>query len=150
MAAIGDIRASVDEALKGDHALDSDDIEVDLFGDDIVLNGTVPSQAQSAEATAAAQQVAGVKAVRNLLAVALPDDEYGDDDALAQEVNQALAATLVAPAGVQATAREGNLRLTGTVPTSAEKTAAEECAAGCAGVLGITNDIAVLDDSPEL
>jgi osmotically-inducible protein OsmY len=150
MATAGDIQARVDEALKVDPMIDSHDIVVELFGDYVVLNGTVPSQAQSAEATAAAQRVDGVEAVRNLLAIALPSTDYGDDHALAQVVNQALADSLAAPGDVEVTVREGDVRLTGSVRTTAESIAAENCVTSCAGVLTVTNDIEILGDPPQL
>jgi osmotically-inducible protein OsmY len=136
----------LDEALKLDPVIDSDDIVVELFNDDVVLNGTVPNQAQRAEATTAAQQVDGVTAVRNLLAIALPAVDYGDDAALARLVTQALAAGLAAPADVDVTASDGEIYLTGTVRPSAERTAAEACAASCAGVVSVTNEVVVLSD----
>ena len=82
-------------------------------------------------------------AVHNLLDVALPSDDYGDDAALAQFANDALAATAAVPEGIQASAREGNVLLTGTVSSSAQRVAAESAVAGCAGVLSITNEITV-------
>ena len=85
-----DIRAAVYEALVTDPRIDADDIVVELLLGDVTLNGTVPSQAQRSEAAAAARQVAGATTVQNLLAVALPSDDYGDDTALAQLVNEAL------------------------------------------------------------
>lgn len=114
-----------------------------MLNGDVLLNGTVPSQAQSPEATAAARQVAGVTAVHNLLGVALPSDDYGDDAALARLANDALAADVAVPKGIQASAREGNLLLTGTVSSSAQRAAAENAVAGCGGVLSITNQIVV-------
>jgi hypothetical protein len=48
--------------------------------------------------------VVGVTAVHNLLGVALPSDDYGDDAALAQLANDALAADVAVPKGIQASA----------------------------------------------
>jgi BON domain len=47
------------------------------------------------------------------------------------------------PDGIQATAREGDVFLTGTVSYSAQQAAAEDAAAGVAGVLSVTNQIEV-------
>ena len=138
-----DIRAAVYEELVSDPRIDADGIVVDIFGGDITLNGTVPSQAQSSEATAVAQRVAGGTAVQNLLAIALPSDDYGDDTALAQLVNEALGANRAVPDGVRATCREGDVFLTGIVGHSAQRVAAEDAAAGVGGVLSITNQIEV-------
>ena len=138
-----DIRAAVYEALVNDPRIDADDIVVEVFGGDITLNGTVPSQAQCSEAAAAARRVAGATTVQNLLAVALPSDDYGDDTALAQLVNEALGANRAVPDGVRATCREGDVVLTGTVSHSAQRVVAEDAAAGVAGVVSITNQIKV-------
>ena len=133
MDASTDIRTAVYGALVDDPLIDTDDIEVQVLNGDVLLNGTVPSQAQSSEATAAARRVVGVTAVHNLLGVALPSDDYGDDAALAQLASDALAANAGVPDGIEASAREGNLSLTGTVSSSAQRAAAEDAVAGCAG-----------------
>ena len=138
-----EIRAAVHEEFVTDPLIDADDIVVDVFNGVVALNGTVPSQAQCSEAAAAAQRVDGVIRVANLLAVALPSADYGDDAALAQMVNQALATNGTVPDGVKATAREGNVFLTGTVSHSGQRAAAEDTVAGVAGVLGVTNEIDV-------
>ena len=72
-----DIRAAVYQELVADPRIDADDIVVDIFGGDVTLNGTVPSQAQRSEAAAAARRVAGATTVQNLLAVALPSMARG-------------------------------------------------------------------------
>jgi osmotically-inducible protein OsmY len=83
--------------------------------------------------------------VDNLLDVALPVGDYLEDAALAQRVNAALAANHAVPDGVRATAREGDVRLTGTVSDGAQRAAAEDAAAGLDGVLSITNQIEIQD-----
>ena len=138
-----DVCAAVHEELVTDPRIDADDIVVEMLNGEVSLNGTVPSQAQCSEATVAARRVAGVTVVHNLLAVALPSRDYGDDTALAQVVNEALAANRAVPTGVRATAREGNVFLTGTVSYSAQRSAAEDAVAGVAGVLSVTNQIEV-------
>jgi osmotically-inducible protein OsmY len=138
-----DIRAAVSRELATDPLIDADDIVVGLFNGAVTLNGTVPSQTQSAAAAAAAHRVDGVTGVDNLLAVALPSRDFGDDAALAQLANQALAANRAVPDGVQATAREGSIFLTGTVSHNVQRAAAEDAVAGVAGVLSITNEIEV-------
>ena len=143
MDASTDIRAAVYEELIHDEVVDAHDIEVQSMNGEVLLNGTVPSQAQSSEATVAARRVAGVTTVHNLLAVALPSEDYGDDAALTQLANDALAADTAVPPGVRASASEGNILLTGMVSSSAERVAAENAAAGCAGVVTITNQIVV-------
>ena len=138
-----DIRAAVQKELATDPRIDGDDIVVVVFNGEVSLDGTVPSQTQCSEAVAAARRVTGVTAVHNLLAIALPSRDYGDDAALAQLVNEALAANRAVPGGVRATAREGDIFLTGTVSYSAQRSAAEDAVAGVAGVLSVTNQIEV-------
>ncbi len=134
-----DIRA-VSRELATDPLINADDIMVDVVNGAVSLNGTVPSQAQSAAAAAAAHRVDGVTGVDNLLAVALPSRDYGDDAALAQLANQALAANRAVPDGVQANAREGSISLTGAVSHNVQRAAAEDAVAG---VAAITNEIEV-------
>ena len=142
-----DIRAAVYQELEADRLIDAADIEVELVSGEVSLNGTVPSQDQRAKAATAARRVAGVTVVHNLLDVAQPSGDDLEDAALAQRVNSALAANNV-PDGVRATAREGDVVLTGTVSDSTQRAAAEgAAAAGVAGVLSITNRIEVQDDA---
>jgi len=139
-----DIRAAVYQELDADRLVDAADIVVEVVNGEVSLNGTVPSQDQQAAAAAAARRVAGVTGVDNLLDVALVSGDYLEDAALAQRVNSALAANQV-PDGVRATAREGDVILTGTVRDIAQRGAAEDAAAGVGGVLSITNQIEVQD-----
>ena len=138
-----DIRAAVHEELVADPLVDADDIVVEVFNGEVSLNGTVPTQDQDAKAVAVAGRVAGVTVVHNLLAIALPSRDYGDDAALAQLVNAALAANRAVPDGVRATAHQGDIFLTGTVSYGAQRAAAEDAVAGVAGVLSVTNEIKV-------
>jgi osmotically-inducible protein OsmY len=138
-----DVCAAVHQELVTDPRIDADDIVVELLNGEVSLNGTVPSEAQRSEAAAAAQRVTGVTKVYNLLAIALPSRDYGDDTALAQVVNEALAANRAVPGGVRAICREGNVFLAGTVSYSAQRSAAEDAVAGVGGVLSVTNQIEV-------
>jgi osmotically-inducible protein OsmY len=138
-----DIWAAVHEELVTDPLIDAGNIVVDVVDGAVSLTGTVPSQAQCTEAAAAALRVARVTMVDTLLAVALPSGDFGDDAALAQLANQALAVNAAVPDGVTATAREGNIFLIGTVSVSAQRVAAEDTVADVAGVLSITNEIEV-------
>lgn len=139
--------AAVQKELVSDPLLDAKDIVVEVTGGVVSLTGTVPSQAQRTEAAAAARRVAGVTTVDAMLAVALPADDYGDDAVLTRLANQALAANAAVPDSVKATVSNGNLFLTGTVSRNGQRDAAQDAAAGVAGVLSITNEIDVLGDT---
>jgi len=142
-----DIRAAVYEELDVDPLIDPVDIVVEVLDSSVLLNGTVPSQAQRSEATAAAWRVNGVTQVENQLDVALPAADYGDDETLMRLANEALAANTAVPDGVTATARAGCVYLVGTVSESAQRVACEDTVADLGGVLSISNEIDVLGDA---
>ena len=141
------IRDAVHKELVTDPLIDAGDIVIEVVNGAVSLTGTVPSQAQCAEVVAAAHRVAGVTGVDNLLAVALPSGDFGDDAALAQLANQALAADRAVPDGVQATAREGSIFLTGTVSHNVQRVAAEDARGQRGRGVSITNEIEVQGDA---
>lgn len=141
-----DIREAVEAELGFDPLVDPFDITVKNMNGEIALNGTVPNYPQYLEASAAARRVAGVTAVHNHLAVRLPLGDYRDDAMLTTAANNALTLNITVPDGVEATAHDGNLRLTGTVSYGSQRTAAELAVAGLTGVRGIKDDIDIVDD----
>jgi osmotically-inducible protein OsmY len=149
MSTTKDIREDVESELSFDPLVDAANISVKNISGDVALNGTVPSYPQYLEAAAAAQRVAGVKQVHNHLAVELPDDAYRDDVALATAANNALQWDVTVPAGIEATARNGNLTLTGTVGYGSERTAAELAVGGLTGVRGVKDEIDIDYDTPD-
>ena len=141
-----DIREAVQAELKFDPLVDDADVQVMNVNGDVALNGTVPSYPQYLEAAAATQRVSGVKNVHNHLEVVLPDADYRDDAKLTTAANNALTANITVPDGVEATASDGNLTLTGTVSYGAERTAAELAVAGLTGVRKVRDDIEISYD----
>ncbi|MGD0240479.1 MAG: BON domain-containing protein [Streptosporangiaceae bacterium] len=113
MSQTKDIRDAVETELGYDPLIDDSDITVKNINGDVALNGTVPSYPQYLEAAAAARRVAGVKKVQNHLEVVLPTENYRDDALLTTTANNALTLNIAVPDGVEATARDGNLTLTG-------------------------------------
>ena len=138
-----DIREAVEAELKFDPVVDDADIHVMNMNGDVALNGTVPSYPQYLEAATAAQRVSGVKNVFNHLEVVLPDADFRDDSMLTTAANNALALNVTVPDGIEATARDGNLTLTGTAKFGAQRTAAELAVGGLTGVRNIRNDIEI-------
>jgi osmotically-inducible protein OsmY len=138
-----DIRDAVEAELGFDPLVDATHITVRNMNGDVALNGTVPSYPQYLEATAAAQRVDGVKNVYNHLEVVLPPGDYRDDALLATAANNALALNITVPDGVEATAHDGNLMLTGIVKLGAQRSAAEQAVAGLTGVRNVRDDIEV-------
>jgi len=145
-----DIREAVEAELSYDPLIDSANISVKNIDGDVALNGTVPSYPQYLEAFAAAQRVAGVKNVHNHLAVVLPDDNYRDDPMLTTAANNALALNVTVPDGVEATAYDGNVTLTGTVTYGRERGAAVATVAGLTGVRNVIDEIEISYDADPL
>jgi osmotically-inducible protein OsmY len=150
MAKNKDIREAVEAELGFDPLVDAADITVRNLNGDVALNGTVPSYPQYLEAATAAQRVDGVKNVHNHLEVALPPGDYRDDAMLATAANNALTLNVTVPDGIDATARDGNLTLTGTVKYGTQRAAAELAVAALTGVRNIRDDIEVAQDADQL
>jgi osmotically-inducible protein OsmY len=141
MSQTKDIREAVEGELSYDPLLDDSDISVKNINGDVALNGTVPSYPQYLEAAAAARRVAGVKNLQNHLEVVLPAGDYRDDATLTTTANDALTLNVAVPGGVEATAKNGNLTLTGTVSYGSERTAAEQAVGYLTGVRNVRDDI---------
>ena len=138
-----DVRAAVEAELRFDPLVDSGDIKVVNLGSDVTLAGTVPSYPQYLEAAAAARRVDGVSGVHNNLMVVLPDSDYRDDVQLITAANNALAANVTVPDGVEAISLDGDLTLTGTVSYISQRAAAEAAVAGLIGVRNVSNQIEI-------
>jgi osmotically-inducible protein OsmY len=144
MGTTKDIREAVEAELKFDPLVDDADIHVVNVNGDVALNGTVPSYPQYLEAAAATQRVGGVKNVHNHLEVVLSDADYRDDAMLTTAANNALTLNVTVPDGIEATARDGNVTLTGTVAYNAERAAAELAVGGLIGLRNVRNDIDIV------
>jgi osmotically-inducible protein OsmY len=142
-----DIREAVEAELKYDPLIDPGDITVVNINGDVALDGTVPSYPQYLEAAAAALRVAGVKNVHNHLEVVLSDDDYRDDAMLTTAANNALTLNITVPGGVEATAVDGNVTLTGVVTYGRQREAAELAVSGLTGVRNVRDDIDISFDA---
>ena len=150
MGTTKDIREAVQAELKFDPLVDDGDIDVVNINGDVALNGTVPSYPQYLEAATAAQRVNGVKNVHNHLEVALSVADYRDDAMLTTAANNALAANVTVPDGVEATASDGNLTLTGTVGYGIERAAAEQAVSGLIGLRNVRDDIEISYEADQM
>jgi len=139
-----DVREAVEAELNFDPLVDRVNITVKNMNGQVALNGTVPSYPQYAEAAVAAQRVAGVTDVHNHLEVVLPPGDDRDDPTLTTMANNALALNVTVPDGIEATAHDGNIKLTGTVSYGSQRAAAELAIAGLTGVRNIKDDIEVI------
>jgi len=143
MGTAKDIRDAVNAELRFDPLVDDADIHVVNVNGDVALNGTVPSYPQYLEAAAAAQRVGGVKNVHNHLEVVLSPGDFRDDAMLTTAANNALTANVTVPDGVEATALDGNVTLTGTVGYGQERAAAERAVSGLIGLRNVRNDVEI-------
>ena len=141
MSKTKDVRAAVEKELSFDPMVDSGDIAVMNINGDVTLTGTVPSYPQYLAAAAGARRVVGVTGVHNHLEVVLPDSSYRDDVKLATAANNALTQNVTVPDGVEATAEDGTITLTGTASYGTERAAAEATVAGLVGVRNVYDDI---------
>ncbi len=139
-----DIREAVERELSYDPLVDAAEISVKNINGEVALTGTVPSYPQYLEAVAAAWRVAGVTNVHNHLEVVLPPGSVRDDAILTTAANNALAADATVPEGVEATAKNGNLTLTGTVQYLSQRAAVEKVVSGLIGVRHVRNEIDVV------
>jgi osmotically-inducible protein OsmY len=150
MSQTKEIRDGVERELSYDPAVDASDISVKNINGDVALNGTVPSYPQYLEAATAARRVGGVKKVQNHLEVMLPTRNYRDDAMLTTMANNALTLNVAVPEGVEATAENGNVTLTGTVGYGTERTAAEQAVTYLTGVRNVLDDIEISTDADQL
>jgi osmotically-inducible protein OsmY len=142
-----DIRDAVIDDLTFDPDVDASGITVENQDGEVALAGSVPSYPQYSGAAAVARRVAGVKDVRNYLTVVLPPGDHRDDSWLTAAANDALTLGRSVAAGVEATAKNGDITLTGAVRGEAERTEAEALIAGLTGVRSVTNDIEINDEA---
>jgi osmotically-inducible protein OsmY len=78
--------------------------------------------------------------------VVLPDADFRDDAMLTTAANNALALNVTVPDGVEATALDGDLTLTGTVSYGTERAAAETAVSGLIGLRNVRNEIEISYD----
>jgi len=141
-----DIREAVQQELEFDPLVDASGITVKTMKGDVALNGTVTSYPQRLQAAAAARRVRGVTGVHNHLMVKLPPADYRDDPMLTTAANNALTTTVGVRGGVEASASDGDVWLTGMVGNRFERDVAERLIAGLTGVRGIVDDIEIFSD----
>jgi osmotically-inducible protein OsmY len=141
-----DIRKTVQNELDGDPLIDAAGVTVRTVAGDVTLHGQVPSYPQYQEAVEVAWRIPGVTSVRNHLEVMLAPENYRDDAKLTTSANNALAASTAVPDGVEATAQDGNVTLTGLVNYRRQRSAAAATVSGVTGVRNIKDEIQIVFD----
>jgi len=146
-----DIRDAVEDQLTFDPDVDAaeSDIIVESMNGEVAFLGTVPSYPKYLAAEAAAWRVADVRSLHNHLEVVLPSGDYRDDQTLTTTANDALSLNDTVCVGVEASAANGEITLSGTVRDRRERMAAELLVAGLTGVRGVKNNIQVRADADQ-
>ncbi len=137
-----EILSDVQDALTWDVRVNAASIDVDVVGGVVTLSGTVDTYTQKLDASQIASRIKGVADVINNLVVRptiiRSDQEIQDDiyaalrrDVLVDEIN------------IMARVANGIVVLSGSVPTMAEKNAAESDAWLTPGVTDVINNIVV-------
>lgn len=147
MATYVSIETAVMEALRADPRLPHpEEVAVTVEDDAVTLRGTVGSFSQRRAAVRDARNVDGVRYVYDDLSVRLLDAAQRTDAELRGMALQAIAWDTETPAELIDVKVEGGwLTLAGTVSWQFESDAAYEDVANLFGVIGITNDIRVVN-----
>lgn len=138
-----DLALAACNALKWDAAIPTDQLEVAVSHGYVTLKGQVEWYFQREEAARVMQRLAGVKAVSNLITVAVhpaPSD-------IKQRIERALVRNADIDAHTITVLIEGNVAtLKGTVHSYAEKVAAEHTAWLAPGIVMVDNQITIAYD----
>jgi hyperosmotically inducible protein len=134
-------------ALTDDDTADASEINLEVYKGVVQLNGFVDDAKEKARAEEVARTVAGVKGVKNNLALKESKKTTGqfmDDSTLTAKVKTALAEDPVAKAHqIKVETRQGVVQLSGFVGDAAQKEAAGKVAASVTGVKSVQNNISV-------
>ena len=138
------IQQDVMQELRRDVRLQPNDIGVVVRDGVVTLIGTVDSYFKKYEAAEAAERVRGVKAVANDTQVRLPGMSERTDTDLARAAREALQWDVGVPSqGMKITVSNGWITLEGDVDSGFQRQAAERAIRRLAGVMGVSNFIAV-------
>ena len=140
------ITSAIKMRLLADSHTPALDINVDTWAGVVTLFGIVPSQEAKVAAEADARRVSGVKRVENeLQVVANVKQAAGQvrDEELEREVKKALATPEFKDIIVDA--KNGVVRLTGTIPTGAQRLEAAVIVRAIPGVRAVEDDLRLAD-----
>jgi osmotically-inducible protein OsmY len=138
------LEAAVLGALAESPRVRADEIAVEASDGDVLLRGTVGSPLQRVEAVRAAGDVPGVRAVVDHLKVRLMDiDGRADADTEAAVLEALIYDEEVHAADVDVAARDGVVKLTGTVEAASQRERAARVAGEVGGVRRVLNHLRV-------
>jgi osmotically-inducible protein OsmY len=139
-----DIKRDVEEELRWDPDIKSDDIAVAVKSSVVTLTGFVRSYGQKLQAEADAKRVAGVVGVANDIEVRLPSVDQRPDPELARDAVAAIKTSLpYSSDSIKVIAKNGWLTLEGDLEWNFQRERAEESVRRIKGVRGVINSIHV-------
>lgn len=137
------IRQHVLDELEFEPTIDAEHIGVSVENGIVTLTGHVNSYVQKIDAEKATQRVKGVKAISQQMDVRYNFERPIQDDQIALRAVDALAWSVVPKDSVKVTVQKGWVVLSGTVEWQYQRSEAEAAVRKLAGVLGVTNHIAI-------
>ena len=138
------IQADVIQEIKWDKSVTHENVGVTVTDGVVSLTGTVPGFVEKSAAERAAQRVAGVRAVVEKISVKLPGVHQRNDEDIAKAIIQQFKWNFQVPKeNIKTKVENGWVELSGEVEWDFQRIAAENCARGLTGVIGITNNIAL-------
>jgi len=144
MRSDNDIKRDVEDELRWDPDIRSDDIAVAVKGAVVTLTGFVRSYGQKRQAETDAKRVAGVMAVANDIEVRLPIIDQRPDPEIGRDVVAALKAQLpYSWENVKAIVKSGWVTLEGQVEWNYQRERAAHAVEHIKGVKGVNNSIEV-------
>lgn len=141
-----DIKKDVVDHLYWDGRVDAANVQVEVVDDRVTLSGTVPTLGARHAADEDTWVIEGVKAVDNQLDVRLPAGVESPED---ETIGANAASTLlwhpdIDSADITPVVNKGWITLKGSAGSYWQKTLAEQVVSGLSGVLGVTNELAVV------
>jgi osmotically-inducible protein OsmY len=142
MRSDSEIKRNVEDELRWDPDIVSDDIAVAVKSGVVTLTGFVRSYGQKLQAEADAKRVAGVVGVANDVEVRLPEIDQRPDPDIARDAVAALKAQLpYSWEAIKVLVRSGWVTLEGQVEWHYQRDRAEQAVRRIKGVKGVTDSI---------
>ena len=141
-----EIKKDIVDQLYWDSRVDASNVNVEVSDGEVTLSGTVPNYTAYDAADEDAWTMLGVLFVNNKLTIQYPDSTAlpPDDELEVNIKNILLWQPNIDSAELDVSVENGWVTLRGTVDTYWKKVKAGELTLGLSGVLGITNEIAVV------
>jgi osmotically-inducible protein OsmY len=139
-----EIESTAQMTLAWNREIYSADVDVSVVGGVVKLEGTVDAYWQKWRAEELVSDLSGVRDVQNHLAV-VPGERHADKQ-IAEEIEAALIrGAYVDAQEITVKVEDGNVKLTGTVPTAFARVRAYDAAARTPGVVSVDNNISIVE-----